>query len=73
MFLVIARLLWTFDFAQATDPQTGEKIPIDTANTDLSGVVKPFKCKITPRSTERAQRTRQEWEDVAATAGPSID
>jgi len=73
MFLVLSRLVWTFQFDYAKDPATGKQIPIDIDATDLSGVVKPFKCSIKPRSEERERIARQEWTNVnPEELGPSV-
>jgi len=69
MFLVISRLLYTFDFGLAKDDITGQFIPIDLDATDLSGVMLPFKCSIQPRSPERAQFARAEWAGVSDSVG----
>lgn len=64
MFLVIARLMWTFDFSKAVDAN-GNVIQPD--QDDLIGGFlvqpRPFPLNIRPRSESRAAKVREAWEE----------
>ncbi|PYH46717.1 cytochrome P450 [Aspergillus saccharolyticus JOP 1030-1] len=66
MYLAISRLLWAFDFQRVVDPVTQrEVVPDQDALVEgLMAMPKPFPVTITPRSGEKAQRVREEWETV---------
>jgi hypothetical protein len=59
LFLAIARLLWAFDFAPATD-KSGNAVMPDRGDSTAGFVVSPnrFPLKITPRSEARAKVAR---------------
>jgi hypothetical protein len=63
LFLVIARLVWAFDFGRAVDEKGKEIVP---DQDDLVGGLlvqpRPFKLRITPRSEARAGKVREAWE-----------
>ncbi|KAK4107197.1 cytochrome P450 [Canariomyces notabilis] len=63
LFLVIARLVWAFDFGRAVDENGREIVP---DQDDLVGGLlvqpRPFKMRITPRSEARAAKVREAWE-----------
>ncbi|KAK7016892.1 putative cytochrome P450 [Favolaschia claudopus] len=55
-------LIWAFNFSTATDAE-GDPIVVDTFKYE-KGIVtgpSPFKCKITPRSTEKAELIESEF------------
>jgi hypothetical protein len=63
MFLVMARLLWAFDFNRAIDEVTGQEIvpDMDDVCTGLFTLPNPFKADIVPRDALRAQKIQQGW------------
>lgn len=65
LLIAMARILWTFDIRHATIK--GRKIPVDRdAIADYAaGHPAPFVCKISPRSKERADLIKTEWERVS--------
>ncbi|KAI8932356.1 hypothetical protein NX059_010548 [Plenodomus lindquistii] len=65
MFLAIARMLWAFDILPALD-DGGQPLLPDAANLTEGLVVrpKPFPARFIPRSKERADMVRQEWEKM---------
>ncbi|KAF8176366.1 cytochrome P450, partial [Mycena galopus ATCC 62051] len=61
-------LVWAFDFTTDTDAD-GNAIKLDTFDYE-KGVLtgpRPFKCKITPRSAERAELIEREFLEAADT------
>ncbi|KAI2606391.1 cytochrome P450 [Hypoxylon fragiforme] len=68
LFLAMSRLLWAFDFERAIDEKTEKEIVPDMEDLVESGLFvqpNPFKAVITPRSPQRAERVREEWDAVA--------
>lgn len=67
LFLVMARLLWAFDFKRAVDDETGLDIvpDMDDLQFGLFVLPKPFPANIVPRTADRAQRIRAEWDQAA--------
>jgi cytochrome P450 len=65
LFLGMARLLWAFDFEKEVDGE-GEPVWPDASELTEGGLVqpKPFAARIRPRSEERAEAVRREWEVV---------
>lgn len=65
LFLGIARLLWAFDVEKEVDEQ-GEPVWPDANELTEGGLVQPksFPARIKPRSEERADAVRREWEKV---------
>lgn len=64
----MSRLLWAFDFERAIDEKTEKEIVPDMEDLVESGLFvqpNPFKAVITPRSPQRAERVREEWDAVA--------
>jgi len=61
-------LLWAFDFKSDIDAD-GNPIAVDTAayTTGIATAPLPFKCRITPRSTEKAKIIEREFLDAADT------
>ncbi|KAF7333382.1 putative cytochrome P450 [Mycena venus] len=61
-------LLWAFDFKPDIDAD-GNPIMVDTTayKTGLENAPQPFKCLITPRSTEKAKIIEREFLDAADT------
>ncbi|RAH67093.1 cytochrome P450 [Aspergillus aculeatinus CBS 121060] len=66
MYLAISRLLWVFDLKRVIDPVTKrEVVPDPDALVEgFMAMPKPFPVNITPRSEEKAQRVREEWQKV---------
>ncbi|RAH78914.1 cytochrome P450 [Aspergillus japonicus CBS 114.51] len=66
MYLAISRLLWAFDFKRVVDPVTKREVVPDQAELvdGFMTMPKPFPVNIVPRSGEKAQRVREEWEKV---------
>lgn len=67
LFLAISRLLWAFDFQKAVDPVTGEVITPDMDNL-MEGIMampNSFPANISPRTAQKAQVVREEWEQVS--------
>lgn len=64
MFLVIARLMWAFEFSKAVDENGNEVVP---DQDDLVGgfLVQPraFPVTIRPRDEKRAERVREAWDE----------
>ncbi|KFA72996.1 hypothetical protein S40288_03258 [Stachybotrys chartarum IBT 40288] len=67
IFLALSRLLWAFDFEKAVDYVTGQEIvpDMDDHVDGILSVPKPFKANIIPRSSNKAQRIRDEWDEVS--------
>lgn len=67
LFLVMARLLWAFDFKRAMDDQTGLDIvpDMDDLQFGLFVMPKPFPANIVPRTADKARRIREEWDQAA--------
>lgn len=67
MFLAISRLLWAFDFNKALDADTKEEITPDMEDLMEGNMVlpNPFPAHIVPRSAQKAQAVRDEWNEVA--------
>ncbi|KAL9622082.1 MAG: hypothetical protein Q9160_003581 [Pyrenula sp. 1 TL-2023] len=66
IFLAIARLLWAFHFRRAVDQNSGKEILPDP-NDLQDGVMalpNPFPTNIDPRSPEKAESIRQEWNQM---------
>ena len=63
LFLGIARLLWAFDIEKAVDTE-GKPIWPDASELTEGGLVQPksFPASIRPRSEEKADAVRREWE-----------
>jgi hypothetical protein len=67
--LAISKLLWAFSFNKEIDPQTGNPIELDidiiTGYEDgLTTTVKPFPCRIVPRSEARRETIMREFEEA---------
>ncbi|KAI3327605.1 cytochrome P450 [Xylariaceae sp. AK1471] len=63
IFLAISRLLWAFDFREATDEETGRPITPDMDDL-IEGVMqfpRPFHASIRPRDATKAGIVREEW------------
>lgn len=67
LFLAISRLLWVFDFKRARHHGSHSEIVPDMG--DLSdGIImlpRPFPANIVPRTAEKAQAIRDEWDQVS--------
>lgn len=63
LFLGIARLLWAFDIEKAVDAE-GKPVWPDANELTEGGLVQPksFPARIRPRSQEKADAVRREWE-----------
>ncbi|TVY93076.1 Cytochrome P450 monooxygenase [Lachnellula willkommii] len=62
----IAKILWGFKISRATDPVTGQDIPIDV-NAYKEGLAQsplPFKVRLEPRSAAHANTIRREWKEA---------
>ena len=71
LFLGISRLLWAFDIKPALDSK-GEPVLPDTEKLTQGfacGPV-PFPARIVPRSRERAEVVRREWEEAKRLLDP---
>ncbi|KAL4794364.1 cytochrome P450 [Aspergillus venezuelensis] len=66
LFLGMARILWAFEIRPAKDEVTGEDIIPDQERLTQGFVCMPveFPADIRPRSKERADMVRREWEDA---------
>lgn len=62
MWRIAAKLLWAFEFAEASDPKTGKVIPLDpnAYNPGILMAPLPFKVKITPRSQAHINTIRSD-------------
>ncbi|KAI1338689.1 cytochrome P450 [Xylariaceae sp. FL0016] len=67
IYLAISRLLWAFDFKRAIEPKTGQEVvpDMDDLVDGFMALPKPFPANICPRSPERAECVRREWEQVS--------
>jgi len=67
LFINVARLLWAFSLSKATDPASGEPVPVDLlAFTDgFNSLPLPFELSIAPRSAAHAAVVEREWEAAA--------
>jgi hypothetical protein len=63
LYLAISRLLWAFDFQQAVDPATGQRIvpDMDDLVDGMMALPNPFPAHIVPRSKHKSRRIREEW------------
>ncbi|KAF7369234.1 putative cytochrome P450 [Mycena venus] len=66
--LNVMNLLWAFDFSKAVDAN-GNTIEVDVMDyfTGLTSKPREFKCKITPRSAEKAEIIQREYHEAADT------
>ena len=63
LFLGYSRLLWAFDFKKALDEDGAHITPDATELTEgLLVQPKPFPARIEPRSSEKVETVRREWE-----------
>jgi hypothetical protein len=65
--LTIARLLWAFDISAPIDPQTGQKVEVDTWAYEPGAAMtpKPFKAVFKVRGEERERIIRDTWAEKA--------
>ena len=65
LFIAISRMLWLFDFQPALDAQGNEVLP-DVERLEGGTVSRPveYRARITPRSKEREDIARKEWQDT---------
>ncbi|KAK5017381.1 hypothetical protein LTR60_001962, partial [Cryomyces antarcticus] len=74
LFLGISRLLWAFNFEPALDEQ-GREVPPDPEKLTQGFVCmpEPYKARITPRSSERAEMVRREWREAGELLNPTTN
>lgn len=67
LYLAISRLLWAYDFHKANDPHTGREIipDMDDMAEGVMMLPNPFPADIRPRSPQRAECVRREWDQVS--------
>ena len=72
LFLGISRLLWTFDIKPAVDKESGKPIMPnpDKLTQGFVCMPEPFQASITPRSRERADLIRREWDAAQKSLDP---
>jgi cytochrome P450 len=72
LFLGISRLLWAFDIAPAVDRTTGKVLMPDPEKLTQGFVCmpEPYQAAITPRSPERAEVIKHEWEQAQKSLDP---
>lgn len=65
MFIIIARLLWAFEFHQAVD-ERGQLVPIDDMafTSGFNSRPKPFKVTFIPRSKNVQKVVENEWQQA---------
>lgn len=71
LYLAMSRLLWAFDIEPAVDAD-GNRIMPDPDDLTQGFVCAPaeFPAKLTPRSPERADMCRREWENMSEALDP---
>lgn len=67
LLVTAAGVLWAFNMSQATDPVTGQKVPIDTQATNSHVILEPncYKMHFSVRSEEKRAQLMKNYGEVA--------